>query len=330
MKIALAALLALPLAGAMAATAASPAYKLTHSIAVGGEARWDYLTIDSAAHRLYVSHGTQTEVIDTQSEKVVGTIADTAGVHGIAIAGDLGLGYTSNGKSDSVTVFDLATLKVRSTIKVGTNPDAIVYTNGRVITFNGRSKDATVIDAKTGTVLGTVPVGGKPEFAQVGRDGMVYFNIEDTSELAVLDPADLELERRRPLKPCDSPTGLAIDEQQRLYSVCDNKMMIVSDTKGKRVAQVAIGSGPDGVAWLDGMAFSANGADGNVTAAVENAPGKYQVAATIPTAAGARTIAADPATHKLYLPAADYKPGQAGEKRQGVPDTFRILVLERQ
>ncbi|MBV8635575.1 MAG: hypothetical protein JO002_13865, partial [Burkholderiaceae bacterium] len=157
MKRIVAALLALPFAGAMAAV---PNYKVTHSIAVGGEARWDYVTMDSAAHRLYVSHGTQTEVIDTQSEKVVGTIGDTPGVHGIAIASDLGLGFTSNGKSDSVTVFDLATLKVRSTIKVGNGPDAIAYANGRVVTFNGRSKDATVIDAKALTVAGTVALGG--------------------------------------------------------------------------------------------------------------------------------------------------------------------------
>lgn len=331
MKKAIATLLALPLVTAIGnAPAATPGYTVTHSIAVGGEARWDYVSLDSAMHRLYVSHGTQTEVIDLQSEKVVATIADTEGVHGIAVASDLGLGFTSNGKSNSVTVFDLATLKTRNTIKVGTGPDAIAYAGGWVVTFNGHSKDATVIDAKAGTVAGTVAINGKPEYAQAGKDGYIYFNIEDTSELAVLDPADREIERRRPLKPCDGPSGLAIDEQQRLYSVCDNKMMIVSDTKGKRLAQVTIGAGPDGVAWLDGQAFSANGADGTITVVGEDAAGKFQAQATIPTAPGARTIAADPATHKLYLPVADYKPAQAGERRQGIPGTFRILVLERQ
>jgi YVTN family beta-propeller protein len=333
MKKILAALLVAPLALPFAsALAAAPDYKVTHSIAVGGEARWDYLTVDSGAHRLYVSHGTQTEVIDTQSEKVIGTIAGTEGVHGIAIASDLGVGYTSNGKSNSVTVFDLATLKTRSTINVGTNPDAIVYVaaSSRLITFNGRSKDATVIDAKTGAVTGTVAVGGKPEFAQVGSDGKVYFNGEDTSELEVLDPVALKIVRRSSLKPCDSPSGLAIDSQQRLYSVCDNKMMIVTGSDGKRAAQVAVGSGPDGVAWLDGLAFSANGVDGNVTIVGESTPGKFQPLATIPSAAGARTIAADAATHKLYLPTADLKPGTTGERRQGIPGTFRILVLERQ
>ncbi len=329
MKKIVAALLALPFASALAA---APDYKVTHSIAVGGEAHWDYLSVDSGAHRLYVSHGTQTEVIDTQSEKVIGTISGTEGVHGIAIASDLGVGYTSNGKANSVTVFDLATLKTRGTINVGTNPDSIVYVaaSGRLITFNGRSKDATVIDAKAGAVIGTVAVGGKPEFAQIGSDGKVYFNVEDTGELAVLDPVTLKVVHRSTLKPCDSPSGLAIDGQQRLYSVCDNKMMIVSDASGKRAAQVAIGAGPDGVAWLDNLAFSANGVDGTVTVVGESAPGKFQPLATIPSAAGARTIAADSATHKLYLPTADLKPGQTGERRQGIPGTFRILVLERQ
>ena len=332
MKHLVAALFALPCVVAAASAAEAPVYKVTHGIAVGGEARWDYLTVDSAAHRLYVSHGTQTEVIDTQNEKVIGTIADTQGVHGIAIANDLGLGYISAGKSNSVAVFDLATLKVRDTIKVGTNPDAIVYVaaSNRVITFNGKSKDATVIDAKAGKVIGTVAVGGKPEFAQVGGDGKVYFNVEDTSELAVLDPAALKIEHRSSLKPCDSPSGLAIDNQSHLYSVCDNKMMIVSTADGTRIAQAEVGSGPDGVAWLDGFAFSANGVDGTVSMVGESMPGKLKTVATIPSAHGARTIAADPATHKLYLPTADLKPGQNGERPQGVAGTFRILVLERQ
>ncbi|HEX7645186.1 MAG TPA: YncE family protein [Burkholderiaceae bacterium] len=337
MKIVLAALLALPLAAAMgntlaAAPAAIPSYKVTHSIAVGGEARWDYVALDSAAHRLYVSHGTQTEVIDLQSEKVIGTIADTEGVHGIAVASDLGLGFTSNGKSNSITVFDLATLKTRNTIKVGIGPDAIVYAaaGSRVVTFNGRSKDATVIDAKSGTVAGTVAIGGRPEYALAGRDGKVYLNVEDTGELAVLDPVALKIGHRNSLKPCDGPSGLAMDSNERLYSVCDNKMMIVSTGDGKRLAQVPIGAGPDGAVWLDGQAFSANGADGTITVAGEDASGQFQVQATIPTAPGARTIAADPVTHRLYLPVADYKPAQAGERRQGIPGTFRILVLERQ
>jgi YVTN family beta-propeller protein len=311
---------------------AAPTYKVSETIAIGGDARWDYLYVDSEQHRLYVSHGKQTEVIDTQSNKVVGTIADTAGVHGVAIANDLGLGYTSNGKDNTVTVFDLATLKANNTIKVGTNPDAIVYVpqSHRVVTFNGRSKDATVFDAKTGNVVGTVEIGGKPEFAQIDQAGNIYFNIEDSSELAVLDPVALKLTHRYSLKPCDSPTGLAIDDQQRLYSVCDNKMMVVSGHDGKLIAHVAIGSGPDGVAWLDGTAISANGADGTMSVVGTGADGKFQTLATLPSAAGARTIATDPATHKIYLPTSDFKPAVNGGKREGIPGTFRVLVLEKQ
>ena len=197
-------LLALPLL----ASAATPSLKEVARIAVGGDARWDYLTIDSAAHRLYVSHATQTEVIDTQTNAVVGTIADTAGVHGIAIAADLGLGFISDGKADAVTVFELASLKTRTTIHVGSNPDAILYdpASHRVMTFNGKSKDVTLIDAAQGTVIATVAAGGKPEFAQPGDAGLVWFNVEDTNEMAVLDPAQGKIVRRVALAPCDSPS----------------------------------------------------------------------------------------------------------------------------
>jgi len=322
----------LALSFAATSAAATEGYHVSGNIAIGGEARWDYIYVDSEQHRLYVSHGKQTEVIDTQSEKIIGTIPDTIGVHGIAIANDLGLGFTSNGKDNSITVFDLSSLKTLNTVKVGTNPDAIVYTaqSHRVVTFNGSSKDATVVDAKTGTVIGTVTIGGKPEFAQVDKSGNIYFNVEDLGELAVLDPAALKLTHRHSLKPCDSPTGLTIDAKQRLYSVCDNKIMVISSHDGKSLGKAPIGSGPDGVAWLDGYAFSANGKDGTISVVAQNADGKFQTVATISTAIGARTIAADPATHKLYLPTADFKTDDNSGKRQGVPDTFRILVLDKQ
>jgi DNA-binding beta-propeller fold protein YncE len=313
------------------AAMAAPAYKVTHAIAIAGEAHWDYLYTDGAQHRLYVSHGTQTEIIDTASEKLLATIPDTAGVHGVALAQDLGLGFTSNGKTDSITVFELATFKTVKTIKVGSNPDAIVYVPqaGRVVTFNGSSKDASVVDINKGEVVGTVAIGGKPEFAQVDKAGNIHFNIEDTAELAALDPVAMKLTQRTSVKPCDSPTGLAIDDQQRLYSVCDNKVMFVSGGDGKKIAQAAIGSGPDGVAWMDGFAFSANGADGTMSV-VETGSGKFETVATVATATGARTIAADAATHKLYLPTSDFKPAPDGGRRQGVAGTFRILVVEKQ
>jgi hypothetical protein len=313
------------------AVAATPSLKEVDRIHIGGEARWDYLTIDSAAHRLYVSHATQTEVIDTQTNRLVGTIADTAGVHGIAIATDLGLGFISNGKSDTVTVFELATLKTRSTIHVGGNPDAIFYDGAshRVMTFNGKSKDVTLVDAARGTFIATVPVGGKPEFVQPGQGGLVWFNIEDTNEMAVLDPAQGKIVRRVALAPCDEPSGLAVDDKQRLYAVCGNKQMVIVGPDGKVLGRPAIGAGPDGVAWMDGAAWSANGQDGTISVVRESRPGHFSTVETIQTVVGARTIAADPATHRLYLPTADLEPAVAGERRKGVANSFYVLVLEK-
>jgi DNA-binding beta-propeller fold protein YncE len=198
------------------------------------------------------------------------------------------------------------------------------------VTFNGASKDATVIDAKNNTVLGTVKIGGKPEFAQLDSAGDIYFNIEDSAELAVLSSSTLKLTQRFALKPCDSPTGLAVDKDQRFYSVCDNKLMMVTAHDGKNLAQLPIGAGPDGVAWMDGYAYSANGQDGTLSMVGADASGKLQTLATVPTAIGARTIAADSSTHRLYLPTADYKPAQNGGRRQGIPGTFRVLVVDVQ
>jgi YVTN family beta-propeller protein len=324
-------LASLLLACPLLAAAATPSLKEVDRIHIGGEARWDYLSIDSAAHRLYVSHATQTEVIDTQTDQVVGTIADTTGVHGIAIAADLGLGFISDGKADSVTVFDLATLKTRATIAVGSNPDAILYdaATHRVMTFNGKSRDVTLIDAKLGTVVATVAVGGKPEFAQLGAQGRVWFNVEDTNEMAVLDPAQGKIVRRLPIAPCNSPSGLAVDGQQRHYAVCENKQMVIVAPDGKVLGRPAIGAGSDGVAWMDGAAWSANGQDGTISVVRETRPGRFASTETIPTAPGARTIAADPARHRLYLPTADLQPAVAGTRRVGVPGSFYILVLEK-
>ena len=320
-------LLALPLV----ANAATPSLKEVDRIHVGGAARWDYLVVDSAAHRLYVSHATQTEVIDTQTDKVIGTIADTAGVHGIAIAADLGLGFVSDGKADQVTVFELSTLKVRSTIAVGANPDAILYdaASHRVMTFNGKSRDVTLIDAVQGSVVATVLAGGKPEFAQSGEHGQVWFNVEDTNEMAVLDPAQGRIVKRLPLSPCDSPSGLAVDDKQRHYAVCENRQMVVIGADGKVLSRPPIGAGADGVAWMDGAAWSSNGQDGTISVVRETRPGIFKAVETIPTAAGARTIAADPATHRLYLPTAELQPAVAGARRAGVAGSFYILVLEK-
>jgi YVTN family beta-propeller protein len=326
---------------ASALSAAPPTYKVISKIHIGGPGRWDYVFVDSANHRLYVSHGTQTEVIDTATDKLVGTIPDTDGVHGIAVANDIGRGFTSDGMDNDVTVFDLKTLKVLSKVKTGTNPDAIIYepVSRRVLTFNGRSNDSTVFDAKTGDVVAaSIPVGGKPEFAQVDGKGHVYFNIEDKNEIGEIDAKNATLTKHYSIAPCDGPSGLAINPKSNmLYSVCGNKMMIVSDpATGKVVATPAIGQGPDGVAFDDGYAFSANGRDGNITMVGETAPGKFEPVATITSQPQARTIGSDQKAHKLYLPAAEFGPpppppaggGRAG-RPQALPDTFEVIVVGR-
>src|SRR5579862_1561339 len=213
------------------AALAAPAYKVVGKIKVGGAGRWDYAYADSGNHRLYISHGTQTEVIDTATDKLVGTIPDTKGVHGIAVAGDLGRGFTSDGGDNDVTVFDLKTLKVLSKVKTGQNPDSIIYepVSHRVFTFNGRSSDSTAIDAKTGEVVAaSIPVGGKPEFAQIDGKGHIYVNIEDKNEIIEVDAKNALVAKRYSIAPCDSPSGLAIDPKKKyLFSVCENKLMVI-------------------------------------------------------------------------------------------------------
>jgi YVTN family beta-propeller protein len=295
--------------------------------------------VDSANHRLYVAHGTQVEVVDTATDKLVGTIPDTKGVHGVAIANDLGKGFSSDGGDNDVSVFDLKTLKVLSKVKTGQNPDAIIYepVTHRVFTFNGRSADSTAIDAKTGSVItASIPVGGKPEFAQVDGKGHIYVNIEDKNEVVEIDAKNALVSRRYSIAPCDGPTGMAMDPKKLLlYSVCGNKVMIVHNpAAGKVIASPAIGPGSDGVAFDDGYAFSANGGDGTITMVGETGPGKFELVATIKTTRGARTIASDQKAHKLYLPAAEY--GAATESKDGkkgrpqpLPDSFHIVVVGR-
>ena len=320
---------------AFAALAASPGYKVLDKIKIGGAGGWDYVYIDSDANRLYVSHTNQTEVIDTATNKLVGTIPETTGVHGIAVAEDLGKGFTSNGRANNVTVFDLKTLAATGKIATGMNPDAILYepASHRLFTFNGRSSDATVIDAKAGTVIATLPVGGKPEFAQHDGKGRIYFNVENTSELVELDAAKAAITKRIPLAPCDEPSGLAIDRQKRhLFAVCGNrKMVIVDPDAGKVIGSVDIGPGADGAAFDNGFAFSSNGGDGTITVVQETSPGKFEVVESVPSTRSARTIGADPKTHKLYLPAAEQGPPPAGGKGRGtiVPDSFHVLIVGR-
>jgi DNA-binding beta-propeller fold protein YncE len=302
------------------AAGASSGFHVTDRIKAGGDGGWDYLTADSAAHRLYVSHSTHVVVIDTESNKVVGDIPDTRGVHGIAVAPELGRGFTSNGGSNNVTIFDLKTLQMIGQVATGQNPDSIRYdsVSGRVFTFNGRSNDSTAIDAKGGTVLGTIPMGGKPEFSVADGKGRIYVNIEDTSEIAEIDTRALKVTKRYSLAPCDGPSGLAIDTaNRRLFSVCGNNVMVVSDPDtGKVIATPAIGAGSDGAGFDPGLglAFSSNGGDGTLTV-VRQTGGKYEVMENVPTQRGSRTMTVDPATRSTSrLPSMARRPAAAARR----------------
>jgi DNA-binding beta-propeller fold protein YncE len=277
-------------------------------------------------------------VVGIDTDKVVGDIADTPGVHGIAIAPELNRGFTSNGKANTATIFDLKTLKVLGQVKTGENPDAILYdpASKRVFTFNGRSKDATVFEAASGEVAGTIALGGKPEFAATDGNGKVYVNIEDTSEVVEIDSRKLSLIKRYSIKPCEEPTGMGLDaEHHRVYSGCHNKVMAILDTEaGKVIATVPIGSGVDGNGFdpKTGLAFSANG-DGTLSVVRESSPGRFEVVETVTTQRGSRTMAIDSRTHNIYLPAAQFSPQTASTTEGPRPrptmirDSFAVLVV---
>src|SRR5215467_12414855 len=313
--------LALSALFAIAGLAAPTGYKLLNEIKMGGEGGWDYLTLDNSARRLYVSHATHVVVVDPDAGKVVGDIADTPGVHGIEVVPGLNRGFISNGRGNNVTIFDLKTFKPISQVSTGQNPDAIRYEekSGRVFTMNGRSNDATAIDAKSGMVVGTIPMGGKPEFAVADDKGHIYVNVEDTSEIVEIDAAKAAVTKRYSLKPCDGPSGLAIDvKKRRLFSVCGNRVMAISDPDtGKVIASPAIGAGSDGVAFdpTTGYAISSNG-DGTLTV-VEEKGGKWDVVENVRTQGGARTITLDDKTHNFYLPVADRAPAAGGGQGRG-------------
>ncbi len=313
--------------------AAATGYHILGEIAIGGDGAWDYLTADSAARRLYVSHQSHVVVVDLDASKVVGDIPDTPGVHGIAIAPELGRGFVSNGRGNNVTIFDLKTLKpIGEKVATGENPDSIRYdaVSKRVFAFNGRSKSATAIDAAKGTVAATIPLPGKPEFSVADGKGHVFVNLEDTNEIADIDAAKATVVKKYALTGCDGPSGLAIDtKSRRLFSVCSNRVMTISDPDaGKVVASPAIGAGSDGVAFDPGTgyAMSSNG-DGTLTIVAQTG-GKWDVLENIATERGARTIAVDEKTHKVYLPTAKQGPTPAGGGRSPyLPNSFKVLIV---
>lgn len=319
--------------------AAEPGLHVIKTYKLGGEGGWDYLKLDPDARRLFISRATHVIVIDADSGKPVGDIADTPGVHGIALAPELNRGFTSNGKEGTVSIFDLKSLQPISKVKdVGENPDAILYdtVTKRVFTFNGRSHDATAIDAATGKIIGKVPLSGKPEFGVSTDAGEIFVNIEDKSEITVIDSQSLKVKSVWPLAPCEFPSGLAMDiKNRRLFSGCDNKMMTVVDADtGKVITTVPIGDGVDANRFDPDthLAFASCGA-GVLTVVHEDSPEKFSVMQNVPTQRGARTMELDPKRHNLFLVTAKYGPPPAPTPDQPhprpaiLPDTFVVLVV---
>ncbi len=326
-------------------------YHQLKKITIGGEGGWDYLIADASSGRVYVSHGTEVDVVDTKTGEVASKITGLHGVHGIALAPEFNRGFISNGQSSTVTIFDLKTLdKIGEDVAAGKNPDAIIYdpSSKRVFAFNGRSSDATAIDAKDGKVAGTIPLEGQPEFAAADGKGHVYVNIENKSEVVDIDAKKLAVEHRWSLAPCEEPSGMAMDTKtRRIFSGCHNKMVAVlnADT-GKVVATPAIGEGVDATAFDPDTKYVFNSCgDGTLSIAHEDSPDKYTVVEQVKTTPRARTMALDTKTHNVYLSIAEFEPAPApasppapeksGDKApqrprmRVVPGTFSLLEYGR-
>lgn len=315
-------------------------FKVLKKIKVPGDGRWDYVNFDNTSRRLYISHGTQVDVLDVDSEKVIGSIPNTPGVHGITLAHELNKGFTSNGKDSTVTVFDLKILKVLDRIKVtGANPDAIIYEpySKYVFTFNGGSDNATVIDPSTDKVVGTIALGGKPEFPASNGRGQLYVNLEDKSQTLEIDPEGMKVAKRWKLAPGEEPSGLSIDPAtDRLFVGCANKKLIVLDAKnGKILDNFSIGNHVDATAFDPDTKeiFSSNG-DGTLTVIKEENANKFKLIGNASTQEGARTMAIDIKMNRIYLPTASFGPpveGKNGKKRPSiVPGSFVILVVGKE
>jgi YVTN family beta-propeller protein len=312
-------------------------YTVTERIPFSGDQTyWDYLLADAASHHLYVTRTNQVLILDLSSGKEVGRIANLKRVHGVALAHELNKGFITDGGDNAVVVFDLKSNLVTQTIKVGEAPDAVLYepTKKRVYAFNAHSHSVSAIDAETEKVVTTVPLSGIPEFAVTDGKGNVFVNIENRNSLVRLDSEGKKVQSEWSLAPCKGPSGLAMDSQaRRLFSVCDNKLMIVTDADtGKQIAEVPVGYEPD-AAIYDGekkLVFSSN-CDGTLTVVRQESPDKYTVVQNVKTAKEARTMALDPVSHKIYLPYEDVKPGQKapdpGTLPEFMPGTFHLIVL---
>jgi DNA-binding beta-propeller fold protein YncE len=320
----------------------APVYTVSRSFPLAGNGAWDYLALEASGARLFVSRGDHVDVVETVSGKLAGTIPNTAGVHGIAFAPALKRGFTSNGRSDTVSVFELDTLRMIQEVPVsGKKPDAILYEPRRnfIITANGESSDLSVLDAESLQVAATIPLPGPPEFMATDAAGMVYVNIEaKQGKLVAVDAKSLTVKATWPLPECTNPTGLALDVMHhRLFSVCENQVMAVTDSlSGRQVARVVIGRGPDAAAYdADlGLVFSSNGMDGTLTVIHQETPDDYTVLATVTTQVSARTMVLDPATHRIYIAAAKLGATPPATEEQAhprpgiVPDSVSILVAQ--
>lgn len=306
-------------------------YKQVGKFVLGGEGGWDYITFDPDGNRLFIGHNSAIYVLDATKGKKVGEVP-ASGAHGAALVPEKGLGFSSNGRAGTVTVFDLKTLAPKTEIHAGENPDAIIYDkySKKVLVMNGRSKNLMAIDPDSLEVVATVPLGGKLEFA-ASDIGHVYVNVEDTGEIAVVDSKTWKPTQRWRLDGCEEPSGLAIDEKKsHIFSVCsNNKMMVVDAKTGKILAALTIGNGTDGAAFDPGLGFalSSSGADGTMTVVHESKDGKYEVVGNVETQRGARTIAVDPKSHRVFLPTAEFGAPAQGQRRPSIkPGTFMVLV----
>ncbi len=331
-----AAILCAGLMSRAAAPAPGPSgYHVVKTVPIPGDEGWDYINVDSDARRVYISHGSHVVVMNADTYAIEGDIPDTQGVHGIALAPDLGRGFVSAGRANTAVIFDIKSLKPLGTAKTDANPDAIVYdaVTKRVFTLNGRGQNTTAINGADGSVAGTLALGGKPEFAQADGKGSIFVNIEDKNELVQFDAQKITETHRWPLAPCKSPSGLAMDlKNRRLFAVCDeNVMAIVNADTGKVIASPKICDGPDAAGFdpATGYAFASCG-DGNLTVIHEDSPDKYTVVENVPTKRSARTMGLDLKTHNIFLPAAEFDAPAAGERRGKMkPGSFGIVVVSK-
>jgi len=332
--------LAMALSAGLMSRAAAPApgpsgYHVIKTVPIPGDEGWDYLNVDAAARRVYISHGSHVVVMNADTYAIEGDVPDTQGVHGIALAPDLGRGFVSAGRANIAVIFDIKSLKTLGTVKTDANPDAIVYdaVTKRVFTLNGRGQNTTAINGADGTVAGTLALGGKPEFAQADGKGRIFVNIEDTNQLVQFDAQKLTETHRWPLAPCKSPSGLAMDlKNRRLFSVCDEKIMaVVNADTGAVVATPTICDGPDAAGFdpETGYVFASCG-DGNLAVIHQDSPDKYTVVENVPTKRSARTMGLDLKTHNIFLPSAEFDAPAAGERRGKMkPGSFAIVVVSK-